>query len=65
MSAIALYAKETPGFEQRVQSALEALRLAAIEHPNRIIQATSLGAEDMVITDLIARHEQASSTRKR
>ena len=32
------------------------LRAAAAEHPGRIVQATSLGAEDMVVTDLIARH---------
>ena len=54
--AIALYARETPGFESRVESALSLLRRAAAEHPLRIVQATSLGAEDMVITDLIARN---------
>jgi phosphoadenosine phosphosulfate reductase len=54
--AIALYARETPGFDARVASALALLRRAAAEHPGRIVQATSLGAEDMVITDLIARH---------
>ncbi|HEY9238386.1 MAG TPA: phosphoadenylyl-sulfate reductase, partial [Burkholderiaceae bacterium] len=31
-------------------------RRAAAEHPGRVVQATSLGAEDMVLTDLIARH---------
>jgi phosphoadenosine phosphosulfate reductase len=56
MNAIALYARQTPGFTQRVDEAYETLRLAALEHPDRIVQATSLGAEDMVITDLIARH---------
>jgi sulfate adenylyltransferase subunit 2 len=30
------------------------LRDAAAAHPGRIVQATSLGAEDMVVTDLIA-----------
>ena len=55
-NAIALYARETVGFEPRVASALALLRRAAAEHPGRIVQATSLGAEDMVITDLIARH---------
>ena len=54
--AITLYARETPGFEARVASALALLRQAGAEHPGRIVQATSLGAEDMVITDLIARH---------
>ena len=55
-SAISLYARATAGFESRVANALERLRRAADEHPTRIVQATSLGAEDMVITDLIARH---------
>jgi phosphoadenosine phosphosulfate reductase len=57
MSAIVLYAKETPGFELRVHDALTLLRLAAAEHDGRVVQATSLGAEDMVITDLIARYQ--------
>jgi phosphoadenosine phosphosulfate reductase len=56
MSAIALYAKETPGFQHRVHDADTAVRLAEIDHRDRIVQATSLGAEDMVITDLIARN---------
>jgi len=55
-NAITLYARETPGFDARVASALALLRRAAAEHPDRVVQATSLGAEDMVITDLIARH---------
>ena len=55
-SAIALYARASAGFDDRVAHALELLRTAAAGHPKRIVQATSLGAEDMVITDLIARH---------
>ena len=55
-NAIGLYARATPGFDERVASALALLRHAAAEHRERIVQATSLGAEDMVITDLIARH---------
>ena len=55
-SAITLYALETAGFDARVASALALLQGAAAEHPGRVVQATSLGAEDMVITDLIARH---------
>jgi phosphoadenosine phosphosulfate reductase len=55
-NAITLYARETPGFDARVASALALLQRAATEHPGRVVQATSLGAEDMVITDLIARH---------
>ena len=56
MSAITLYARDTAGFEDRVANALAVLQRAAAEHPGQVVQATSLGAEDMVITDLIARH---------
>lgn len=55
-NAVALYARQTAGFDTRVAHALGLLHRAAAEHPGRIVQATSLGAEDMVITDLIARH---------
>ena len=57
MSAVTLYARETPGFDERVASALALLQRAATEHAGRVVQATSLGVEDMVITDLIARHQ--------
>ena len=57
MSAISLYARATAGFDQRVANALAVLRQAATEHAGHVVQATSLGAEDMVITDLIARHQ--------
>ena len=56
MSAISLYARATAGHDERVAHALSVLREAALAHPGRIVQATSLGAEDMVVTDLIARH---------
>ena len=56
MSAISLYARATAGHDERVANALSVLREAALAHPGRIVQATSLGAEDMVVTDLIARH---------
>ena len=56
MSAIALYARETPGFDSRLANAFDVLAQAAAAHAGRIVQATSLGAEDMVITDLITRH---------
>jgi len=55
-NAIALFARATPGFDARVANALALLRRAAAEHPGSVVQATSLGAEDMVLTDLIARH---------
>lgn len=54
--AVALHARALPGFDARVERALALLREAAARHPGRIVQATSLGAEDMVLTDLIARH---------
>ncbi len=54
--AIELYARHTAGHEQRVAATLERLRAAAAAHASRIVQATSLGAEDGVLTDLIARH---------
>ena len=57
MSAISLYARATAAFEDRVANALAVLRQAATEHAGHVVQATSLGAEDMVITDLIARHQ--------
>jgi phosphoadenosine phosphosulfate reductase len=55
--AIELYARPTAGYEQRVAATLQRLRAAATAHAGRIVQATSLGAEDVVLTDLIARHE--------
>ncbi len=56
MSAIDLYARETPGHSERVAHAVAMLQSAASEHAGRIVLASSLGAEDMVLTDLIARH---------
>ena len=56
MSAIALYARPLPGFDERVAHALATLQSAALDQPGGTVQATSLGAEDMVLTDLIARH---------
>ena len=55
-SAISLYARPSADFAAKVERTLGLLRDAAAEHPGRIVQATSLGAEDMVLTDLIARH---------
>ncbi len=50
------YKRPRPGFEAGVASALALLRQAAAQHPGSVVQASSLGAEDMVITDLIAQH---------
>jgi len=57
MTAIALYARATGGFDDRAAATLQQLRGAAAAHPGTVVQATSLGAEDMVVTDLIARHQ--------
>jgi len=55
-SAISLYARSTAGFEERLAQTVALLKQAVAEHGEGLIQSTSLGAEDMVITDLIARH---------
>lgn len=54
--AAEMHARHTAGFEARLARTLVALKDAAVAHVGRIVQATSLGAEDMVVTDLIARH---------
>ncbi len=54
-AAIDLYARPSEGYEQRLAQTLALLEEASRQHPQRIVQATSLGAEDMVLTDLIAR----------
>jgi phosphoadenosine phosphosulfate reductase len=56
MNATALYARKVQGFDQRHAQALALLRQAACEHAGRLVQASSLGAEDMVLTDMIVRH---------
>lgn len=55
-SAISLYARATEGFEGRLARTVEVLRQVAEEFGPAAVQSTSLGVEDMVITDLIARH---------
>ncbi|MEW6464731.1 MAG: phosphoadenylyl-sulfate reductase [Pseudomonadota bacterium] len=52
-SAIARYARAEPGFEARLATTQALLRQAA--DSGRAVQASSLGAEDMVLTDLINR----------
>lgn len=54
-SAIELYARATAGFDARLQEAVSLLREAAAHGP--VTQASSLGAEDMVITHLINTHD--------
>jgi phosphoadenosine phosphosulfate reductase len=54
--AVRRYARPTAGHAERVAAAAARLHQAATLYAPRIVLATSLSAEDMVITDLIARH---------
>ena len=53
MTAISLYAKPSATFAQKLEAS-KALLLAAAAQYSPITQASSLGAEDMVVTHLIA-----------
>jgi len=53
-SAIALYARPSPDYPAKLQATAALLQAAAAHGP--VVQANSLGAEDMVLTDLIDRH---------
>jgi phosphoadenosine phosphosulfate reductase len=55
-STLALNARPSPEFATKLAHTQAVLASAASEHAGLIVQATSLGAEDMVLTDLIARH---------
>lgn len=54
-SAIGLYARATPGFADKLAHTVALLRQAAAS--GAATQASSLGAEDMVITHLIQAHD--------
>ena len=54
-NAIGLYAKWSPVLDAKIAAALQRLADASIEHGDGLVQSSSLGVEDMVITDLIAR----------
>ena len=56
MNAVELYARPGADYAAKLERTIAALGAAAAAHAGRIVQATSLGAEDMVVTDLIARH---------
>ena len=56
MSAIDLHARPSADFDAKLARTLGLLQHAAAAHAGHIVQATSLGAEDMVVTDLIARY---------
>jgi len=55
-TAVERLARRTRGFDARVAHAVALLREAAEDHAGRIVQASSLGVEGMVLTDMIARH---------
>lgn len=55
MSAVELHARPSAEFDARLAHTTALLEGAASAHASLIVQATSLGAEDMVLTDLIAR----------
>ncbi|VTU29363.1 phosphoadenylyl-sulfate reductase [Variovorax sp. PBL-E5] len=59
MNAISLYAKASADFDAKLAESVALLRRAADEFAP-ITQASSLGAEDMVVTDLLQRHGIAS-----
>ena len=52
MSAISLYARSSPDFAQKLAHSLALLASSAVEY-SPLTQASSLGAEDMVITHLM------------
>jgi len=56
MSATQLHARPSADFAAKLARTTAALQAAAAAHAGRIVLATSLGAEDMVLTELIARH---------
>ncbi|MEP7282004.1 MAG: hypothetical protein ABI696_08500, partial [Rubrivivax sp.] len=53
MGAVQRHARRTRGFDARVAHAVALLREAAEDHAGRIVQASSLGVEGMVLTDMI------------
>ena len=55
MSALSLYADASADFDAKLMESVALLRRAASEFAP-ITQASSLGAEDMVVTDLLQRH---------
>jgi phosphoadenosine phosphosulfate reductase len=56
-NAIGLYAKPGLDLGAKIEAAVSRLREASIAHGQGLLQSSSLGVEDMVITDLIARHQ--------
>ena len=50
------HARPGPHHAELVEHAVAVLRQAAAEHAGAVVQASSLGVEDMVLSDLIHRH---------
>jgi phosphoadenosine phosphosulfate reductase len=55
MSAITLYARPSADFAAKLERTRSLLSDLSTKHAGAVVQATSLGAEDVVITDLITR----------
>ena len=51
-SALALYDHPSPDFAAKLTRSIRLLRALAAQHP-RLVQGSSLGVEDMVVTELI------------
>jgi phosphoadenosine phosphosulfate reductase len=58
-SAPVIYARATPVFDERVDHALRLLVRAFEQSEGKLVFATSFGAEDQVLTDLISRNALA------
>lgn len=56
MNAVTLHARPSSDYEVKLAHTVAVLTSAAAEHDSRVVQATSLGAEDQVLTHLVARH---------
>jgi phosphoadenosine phosphosulfate reductase len=56
VTAVDLHARPSAAFAIKLAQTTAVLQAAAAAHGGRIVLATSLGAEDMVLADLIARH---------
>ena len=54
-SAVALYARWSPLLDAKIAAAQERLREAVLQHGVGLLQSSSLGVEDMVVTDLLQR----------
>lgn len=56
LGAVSQHARPSAQFNARVAAAIDLLHDAAAQWPGAVVQASSLGVEDMVLTDLIVRH---------